>query len=94
MLTAGQHPGPRRDPQEIASEQLPEYLEVHAVAALIGASPNPKAQLLFRIKWWAGLRISEVLTVRPRDQSLDIDRRMIRVRQGKGNKAIVVHVHA
>ena len=29
-----------------------------------------------------------------RDQSLDIDRPMIRVRQGKGNKAIVVQVHA
>ena len=70
-MTTGQAVVPRNrrpgDPvgRNRSARNLPEYLEVHQVAALIGASPNPKAQLLFRIKWWAGLRISEVLAVRP-----------------------------
>ena len=37
----GQHPKPRRDQQEKAAEQLPEYLEAHEVAALIRAAGHP-----------------------------------------------------
>ena len=55
----GQHPRPRRDAEEKAAEQLPEYLVAHEVEALIRAAPNPRARLLFVIEWRAGLRISE-----------------------------------
>ena len=90
----GQHPKPRRDVEEKTAEQLPEYLEAHEVDALIRAAPNPRDRLLFLIEWRAGLRISEALTVETRDLSLDTDRPTIRVRQGKGNKARIVPVHA
>ena len=61
----GQHPKPQRDVEEKTAEQLPENLEAHEIDALIRAAPSPRARLLFLVEWRAGLRISEVLTVRP-----------------------------
>ena len=90
----GQHPKPRRDPQEKSARQLPEYLEAHEVDALIRAAPNPRARLLFLVEWRAGLRNSEALAVEARDLSLDTDRPTMRVRRGKGSKARIVPVHA
>ena len=90
----GQHPRSRRDAGEKNAEQLPEYLEAHEIDALIRAAPNPRARLLFLIEWRAGLRISEALAVETRDLSLDTDRPIIRVRQGKGSRARIVPVHA
>ena len=46
----GQHPKPRRDPQEKSARQLPEYLEAHEVDALIRKAPNPRARLLFLVE--------------------------------------------
>ena len=80
----GQHPRRRRDIDEKTVEQLPEYLEALEIDALIRASPNPKARLLFLIEWRAGLRISEALAVEARDLSLSSDQPTIRVRQGQG----------
>ena len=82
----GQHPKPRRDPQEKSARQLPEYLEAHEVDALIRAAPNPRARLLFLVEWRAGLRNSEALAVEARDLSLDTDRPTMRVRRGKGQQ--------
>ena len=90
----GQHPRPRRDIDEKAVEQLPEYLDAHEVDALIRAAPNPRARLLFLIEWRAGLRISEALSVEIHDLSLDSDRPTIRVRRGKGSKARIVPMDA
>ena len=90
----GQHPRARRGVEEKSAEQLPEYLEAQEVDALIRAAPNPRARLLFLIEWRAGLRISEALAVEARDLSLDTDQPTIRVRQGKGNKARIVPMHA
>lgn len=86
----GQHPKPRRDLEEKAVDQLPEYLEAHEVATLIRAAPNPWVRLLFLVEWRAGFRISEALAVEARDLSLDTDRPTIQVRQGKRSKARIV----
>ena len=82
------HPDTNRRPKP-----LPEYLEAHEVDALIRASPNSRAALLFLVQWRAGLRVSEALALEVRDLSLDSDLPTIRVRQGKGSKARMVPVH-
>ena len=89
----GQHPKPRRDPQEKSARQLPEYLEAHQVEALIRAAPNSRGRLLFLIEWRAGLRISEALALEARDLSLESDLPSIHVREGKGSKPRIVPVH-
>jgi len=64
--------------------RLPPILGVDEVKRIIAAARNPKHRLLLAITYSAGLRVSEVVHLRPED--LDLERGLLRIRQGKGRK--------
>jgi site-specific recombinase XerD len=63
---------------------LPTVLSRDEVQRLCDAVPPGPYRLLFRLTYAAGLRVSEVVRLRPRD--FDFDRGVLRVCQGKGRK--------
>lgn len=64
-------------------ERLPAVLSVPETAALLGAMKGV-AQLMARVIYGGGLRVSECCRLRVKD--LDFDQRLIFVRGGKGDK--------
>lgn len=70
-------PRPRR-------KRLPMLLSVQEVQRLIDATGNPKHRTLLMTVYGAGLRVSEVVALKPRH--IESSRMMIRVEQGKGQK--------
>ncbi len=54
------------------------------VRRLFSVVTNLKHRALFMVAYDAGLRLSEILNLRVED--VDSERRVIRVRQGKGHK--------
>lgn len=63
---------------------LPIVLGPHEVARFLEAAPNLKYRAALSIAYGAGLRASEVLSLKPCD--IDSTRMLIRVEQGKGRK--------
>ncbi len=64
--------------------KLPLVLSKAEIAALLKAPSNLKHQAMLALAYSGGLRVSEVLALRPDD--LLIDRGLIRIRAAKGNK--------
>jgi len=75
---ADQIPRPKRE------HRLPQVLGRKEVTRFLGALRHPKHRALVLLMYSAGLRVSEVVRLRPED--LDTDRGLIRVRRGKGAK--------
>lgn len=71
-------PRPRKE------RRLPAVLSQAEVARMLKKTRNPKHRALLMLVYSAGLRVSEVVTLRVGD--LDMDRGLVRVRQGKGGK--------
>jgi integrase/recombinase XerD len=71
-------PSPKRD------RTLPSVLSMDEVRRLFAALSNPKHQLMALLLYSSGLRVGELVRLRSAD--LDVDRRMVRVRRGKGGK--------
>ena len=71
-------PRPRR------VRQLPVVLSTQEVRAVLAALANPKHRAAIMLMYGAGLRVSEVVRLRPGD--LDADRHLVHVRGGKGRK--------
>lgn len=69
-------PRPRR------RRKLPTVLARSEVRALLDAVTNPKHRAILMLAYGAGLRVGEVVRLRPED--LDEARGMLRVRQAKG----------
>jgi site-specific recombinase XerD len=69
---------PRRD------RQLPTVLSPEELRRFLAAVRNPKHLAILGVAYSAGLRVSEVVRLRPED--LDRDRGLIQVRAGKGRK--------
>jgi len=65
-------------------KKLPVVLSVQEVKALIDASSNQKSKLLIRFLYSSGLRVSELVNLKPQD--LDFNQSMGWVRKGKGSK--------
>ena len=63
---------------------LPTVLSQEEVAAMLARPRNLKHRALLMLLYSAGLRVSEVVHLRPAD--LDIARGLVRVRRGKGAK--------
>jgi len=64
--------------------RLPEVLSMEEVRRLIDSAGCQKHRLILMTAYSAGLRVSEVVTLRP--EHIDSKRMMIRVEQSKGNK--------
>ena len=64
--------------------KLPLVLSKSEVAAVLNAPDNLKHRTMLALAYSAGLRVSEVIALRPED--LLFDQGLIRVRQAKGNK--------
>lgn len=65
-------------------QRLPEILSHEEVRRIIAAVRSERNRLLLMTAYGAGLRVSEVVKLRPQD--LDVARGVIRVEQGKGKK--------
>jgi integrase/recombinase XerD len=66
------------------NERLPEPFSREEVAQLILAAKNPKHRVLMMTAYSAGLRVSELVRLRP--EHINSQRMVIRVVQGKGRK--------
>ena len=66
------------------SGRLPEPLSREEVARLIAVAENRKHRVLMMTAYSAGLRVSELVRLKPQD--IHSDRMLIRVNQGKGRK--------
>lgn len=64
--------------------KLPVVLSCDEVARLIAAAPNLKSQAALSVAYGAGLRASEVVSLKVTD--VDSERMTLRVEQGKGRK--------
>jgi site-specific recombinase XerD len=71
-------------PRPKKERRLPVVLSVEEVRRLLDAPTNPKHRLMLWLLYSAGLRLGELVRLRPED--LDRERRTIIVRQGKGAK--------
>jgi site-specific recombinase XerD len=63
---------------------LPTILSREEIERMLEKTTNPKHNFLISLMYSAGLRVSETIKIRMRD--FDLDRKMIIVRQGKGQK--------
>ncbi len=71
-------------PPRTRSKQLPMLLSKKEVLALIKVQSNIKHRALLATVYGSGLRVSEVVKLKP--EHIDSSRMMIRVEQGKGRK--------
>jgi site-specific recombinase XerD len=71
-------------PRRKQPQKLPEILSREEVACLLAAATNPKHHALLATTYAAGLRVSEVVRLRPAD--IDSTRMTIRIEQAKGAK--------
>jgi integrase/recombinase XerD len=65
-------------------QKLPTVLTVEEVGRLLEMAPGPKYRAALGTAYGAGLRVSEVATLKVGD--IDSKRMLIRVEQGKGRK--------
>jgi integrase/recombinase XerD len=70
---------PRKKPK-----RLPEVLSREEVKRIINAPDNIKHRMLLKTAYAAGLRVSELVALRP--EHIDSNRMLIRVEKGKGQK--------
>ena len=67
-------------------KKLPIVFSQQEVKRLLAAADNLKHRLLLQTVYSAGLRVSELVRLKPKHIESDADRMMIRVDQGKGKK--------
>jgi len=73
-------------PPRPRDKKLPTVYSKDEVKRLLAAANNFKHRLLLETAYSAGLRISELVRLRPHHIESDPDRMLIRVEQGKGKK--------
>jgi site-specific recombinase XerD len=73
-----------RVPRPKKERRLPEVLSSEEVARMLARAHNPKHRALLTLLYSAGLRVGEVVRLRPSD--LDDERGLLRVGEGKGRK--------
>ena len=71
-------------PRPIREHKLPVVLSIEEVKRVFESLGNLKHRIMLMLVYSAGLRVGEVVRLRPED--IDSDRMMIHVRQGKGKK--------
>jgi len=73
-------------PPRPRTRQLPLVYSMEEVKRLLAAVDNPKHLVLLETAYSAGLRISELVRLKPHHIESDPSRMLIRVEQGKGHK--------
>jgi integrase/recombinase XerD len=73
-----------RIPRPRKEQRLPGVLSQAEVARMLKKVRNPKHRVLLMLMYSSGLRVGEVVHLRVSD--IDTDRRLVRVRCGKGGK--------
>lgn len=71
-------------PRRKSEQRLPDVLSAVELERLFSGLRHPKYQMIFKLAYGSGLRLSEVQQLKITD--IDSQRMMIRVNQGKGNK--------
>ncbi len=66
------------------AKYLPVVLSKEEVRKMIGLIKNPKHNCIISLLYGTGVRVSELTHIKMRD--IDLDRKMLRVFQGKGKK--------
>jgi integrase/recombinase XerD len=66
--------------------KLPEVLSIEETQRLFSVITNLKHKVLLKTAYSAGLRVSEVISLKPDQIESDPSRMLIRVKQGKGRK--------
>ncbi|MBU4360830.1 site-specific integrase [Patescibacteria group bacterium] len=66
------------------SKYLPVVLSKQEIQKMIEAIDNPKHKFVIQLLYSTGLRVSEVVKIKMSD--IDLDRKLILVKAGKGNK--------
>ncbi|MFH1787260.1 MAG: site-specific tyrosine recombinase/integron integrase [archaeon] len=64
--------------------KIPEVLNKEQTKKIIHSITNKKHKLMIKLMYAGGLRVSELLNLKPKD--IDIERKVLIVRQGKGKK--------
>jgi integrase/recombinase XerD len=75
-------------PYQKKERRLPTVLSVEEVSRFLGAIPDLKMRTVLVTAYAAGLRVFEVVALRPSD--IDSQRMVLRVAQGKGRKERLV----
>jgi len=83
---------PERIPYARMPRKLPDILSPDEVVRFLGAVPSLKARAALTTAYAAGLRVSEVVSLKASD--IDSDRMLIQVRHGKGAKDRTVMLSA
>jgi site-specific recombinase XerD len=65
-------------------QRIPMVLSKNEIKRMIEVTKNPKHKLLIQLMYGCGLRVSEVINLKPED--IDIERRVLTVRSGKGGR--------
>ena len=73
-------------PPRPRARNLPTVYSQQEVRRLLAAADNLKHRLLLETAYSAGLRVSELVRLKPHHIESDPDRMLIRVEQGKGKK--------
>ncbi|MBI2579359.1 MAG: tyrosine-type recombinase/integrase [Candidatus Aenigmarchaeota archaeon] len=71
-------------------KKIPEVLTKEEVKRLISAISNPKHRLMLEFLYGCGLRLSELVNLKPGD--INTEERLLKVREGKGGKDRFVSV--
>ena len=71
-------------PPRPRSRKLPQILTQKQVSALIDGCRRQRDRMLLMLAYGSGLRVSEVVKLRP--EHIETDRMLVRVEQGKGRK--------
>ncbi|MGD9276083.1 MAG: tyrosine-type recombinase/integrase [Candidatus Pacearchaeota archaeon] len=64
--------------------KIPEVLNKEQTIKIIQSIENPKHKIMIKLMYASGIRVSELLNLKP--NNIDIERKIIVVRQGKGAK--------
>lgn len=71
-------------------KKLPVEVTEDEFAALLDATRQIKHRLAFLLAWGSGLRVSEVINLKPED--FDFKQKQVRINQGKGKKDRIVPI--
>jgi integrase/recombinase XerD len=71
-------------PRPKPERRLPQVLSKEELGRFLDELRHPKHRALVMLAYSAGLRVGEVVRLKPED--LDVDRRLLHVRRGKGRK--------